>query len=212
MTKIILASASPRRAELLRQIGIDFEVQISGVSEEKIAGKDPAKLVEQLARAKALAVAKNRPQEQAVVIAADTVVCVDGMLLGKPKDAQDAKRMLRLLSGRSHQVLTGIAVVALPLGEVLSHVEVTEVFMRPLSAAEINWYIASGEPFDKAGGYGIQGKAAVFVEKIAGCYFNVVGLPLAALWQLLKELNLDLTGKGAGRDDSAPDHQGSATH
>ncbi|NLP36889.1 MAG: septum formation inhibitor Maf [Firmicutes bacterium] len=212
MTKIILASASPRRAELLRQIGLDFEVQVSGVSEEGVVDKDPAKLVEKLAIAKALAVAKNQPRREAVVIAADTVVCVDGTLLGKPKDSREAGEMLRLLSGRSHQVLTGIAVVALPVMKVLSQVEKTEVFMRRLSAAEIDWYLTSGEPYDKAGGYGIQGKAAVFVEKIEGCYFNVVGLPLAALWRLLNKLKKEHMGKGAGEYDTAPDHQGSATH
>lgn len=212
MTKIILASASPRRAELLRQIGLPFEIRVSGVPEEKISEKNPAKLVEELATAKALAVANKVSPGEAVVIAADTVVCVDDMLLGKPKDPQDARRMLLLLSGRSHRVLTGLAVVALPAKEVLSHVEVTEVFMRRLSEEEIAWYIASGEPFDKAGGYGIQGKAAVFVEKIAGCYFNVVGLPLAALWQLLKELKIDFAGKGAGDGDKASDHQGPAAH
>ncbi|MCR3923139.1 MAG: Maf family protein [Firmicutes bacterium] len=186
MKNIILASASPRRADLLRQIGLDFEVMVSDVREDEIKEKDPSRLVERLALLKAQAVASAR--HDGIVIAADTVVCVDGELLGKPADEREAWEMLRMLSGRSHQVMTAVAVIIQPNLQTLCHVETTKVFMRPISEEEILWYLNSGEPYDKAGGYGIQGKAAVFVEKVEGCYFNVVGLPLAALWRLLAKV------------------------
>ncbi|HHU30963.1 MAG: Maf family protein [Bacillota bacterium] len=188
MKNIVLASASPRRAELLRRIGLDFRVLTSSVDEREIREKDPARRAECLALAKAKNVASALQGTPAVIIGADTIVCVDGEILGKPADSREAARMLRLLSGRSHQVMTGVAVVRQPDGSVLSCVETTTVYMRHLSDREIDWYVKSGEAFDKAGGYGIQGRAAVFIERVEGCYFNVVGLPLAALWQLLKKL------------------------
>lgn len=209
MQKIILASASPRRAELLRQLGIEFCVTESGVAEEQIGETAPAKLAERLALAKAEAVAGRI--EEGLIIAADTVVFAGEKLLGKPASPADARAMLRQLSGSRHEVMTGIALIALPVKTVRTHVETTAVYMREISEQEMDWYISSREPFDKAGGYGIQGKAAVFVERLEGCYFNVVGLPLAALWRLLADLGIDVW-EGAGmNDNTAPNHQGFAT-
>ncbi len=208
MEKIVLASASPRRAELLRQIGLEFEIVVSGVAEENISEKKSVKLAEHLALSKAKAVAASL--DNAIVIAADTVVSVGGEQLGKPINEQDAMRMLRLLSGRSHHVMTGLAVIRKPDALTLSHVETTTVYMRDISDEEILWYIKSSNVYDKAGGYGIQGRAAVFVDKLEGCYFNVVGLPLSALWQLLGSFGIRIW-EGAGIDDiQAPDHQGPA--
>ncbi|HZK24266.1 MAG TPA: Maf family protein [Oscillospiraceae bacterium] len=209
MTKFILASASPRRAELLRQIGLPFTVQVSNVDESTINEAEPAQLAAQLALYKGQAVAEK--VDEGVIIAADTIVNINGELLGKPATKQAAAEMLRRLSGKLHHVLTGVAVISKPAGLVRTHVESTAVYLRKLTEAEIDWYVNTEEPYDKAGGYGIQGKAAVFIEKIEGCYFNVVGLPLAALWQLLMAAGIKL-GEGAGEyDNSAPDHQGAAT-
>lgn len=143
-----------------------------------------------------------------VIIAADTVVCLDGELLGKPRDAKEAAGMLASLSGRRHEVLTGVAVLRQPDGFLCCHAEKTAVTMREISREEIAWYLASGEPYDKAGGYGIQGKAAVFVEKLEGCYFNVVGLPLMALCRLLAEVGVQIWEGAERHDNTAPDHQG----
>ncbi|MDW7651249.1 MAG: Maf family protein [Bacillota bacterium] len=207
MKKIILASASPRRAALLRQLGLCFDVVESGVCED-LDEKDPMRLAEQLALAKAKAVAAN--VAEGVVIAADTVVCADGELLGKPQNPAEAAAMLRLLSGRRHDVLTGVAVISRPQNISSVHVEKTAVVMRAITEDEITWYVASGEPFDKAGGYGIQGRAAVFVEKLNGCYFNVVGLPLASLWRMLAEHGIRIWEGAECHDITAPDHQGFA--
>lgn len=209
MRKIVLASASPRRAALLRQIGLPFEVVESGLDEDEVKERDPKLLAGQLALRKAKAVAET--VSDGVIIAADTVVCVDGRLLGKPVDADEAVAMLRSLSGRCHNVITGLALIAQPEGRIESHVECTSVYMRTLLSEEIDWYVASGEPFDKAGGYGIQGKAAVFVERLDGCYYNVVGLPLTALWRLFGSLGIRIW-EGAGTyDNTAPNHQGTAS-
>jgi len=209
MGKLILASASPRRCELLRQMGLSFTVMVSGVAEEDPDSADPFILAGKLAEEKAESVA--RQVACGLVLAADTVVEVDGRLLGKPADRQEACAMLRTLSGRWHEVLTGIVLIEQPGGRKISHVERTRVHMRALSEEEINWYVNSGESGDKAGGYGIQGRAAVFVDRIEGCYFNVVGLPLAALWQLLAEFDTVIQ-EGAGDNDiTAPDYQGPAS-
>ncbi|MBS3898004.1 MAG: septum formation inhibitor Maf [Dethiobacter sp.] len=205
MRKLVLASASPRRAELLRQLGLTFVVSASGIREEN-EEQDPAQLVKLLAISKARAVAAKFPD--GVIIAADTVVCLDGELLGKPRDASDAARMLASLSGRRHEVLTGVAVLRQPDGLLCSHVEKTAVTMREISRAEIAWYVAGGEPYDKAGGYGIQGRAAVFVDKLEGCYFNVVGLPLSALCRLLAIVGVRIWEGAESNDNTAPDHQG----
>ena len=149
----------------------------------------PDELVKELSRCKAAEVAAGAGPED-VVIGADTIVVLDGAVLGKPKDASDARRMLTALSGRSHTVYTGVTVIR--GGAVLRHAERTEVWFRPLSAAEIDRYVATGEPLDKAGAYGAQGLASLFVEKLDGDFFNVMGLPLCALGKLLKELGVEL--------------------
>lgn len=184
--RLVLASASPRRRELLARLGVDFEVRPVDADETPLPGEAPEPLVRRLALAKARAAA--RPGELA--LGADTVVAIENQLLGKPADEADARRMLRALSGRTHDVWTGVALFA-PGKEggtrELAHVERTRVTFRELSEAEIVDYVASGEPLDKAGAYAIQGGAAPFVERVDGDYDNVVGLPLATVRQLLAE-------------------------
>ncbi|HOB22016.1 MAG: septum formation inhibitor Maf [Firmicutes bacterium] len=175
--KLILASASPRRAAILKQLGIPFEVQVSQVQEENVQG--PIHLqAEQLALAKARAVAQFR---EGLILGADTVVAVEGEILGKPEDEADAVRMLQKLSGKEHQVVTGLALVEGKGGREFCSHELTFVQMRPLSREEILRYVATGEPLDKAGAYGIQGLGAALVREIRGCYYNVVGLPVGLL-------------------------------
>jgi len=193
--RLILASASPRRRELLQQIGLPFEVLPNADEELKPAG-DPAKtFVVKSAEAKADGVfrllAERGEERDIITIGADTIVCVDGRILGKPIDEQDAAGMLHLLSGRSHQVYTGLALVA-DSGRCSAY-EVTQVRMAALSQATIDTYTASGEPLDKAGAYGIQGRAGRFIESVEGCYYNVVGLPLARLCTMLGEMGCDAT-------------------
>lgn len=180
--RVVLASASPRRRELLGCIVREFRVVEPGIDEEAHFAPPLEQGIQDVARAKCLAVAASCPDE--LVIAADTVVAVDGELLGKPADAEDAARMLRLLSGREHRVLTGVAVGLKDL--VQTGCETTRVVFDEISEEQIAAYVASGEPFDKAGAYGIQGRASVFVKGIEGCYFNVVGLPLHLLAKLLE--------------------------
>ncbi|HTS63015.1 MAG TPA: Maf family protein [Candidatus Acidoferrales bacterium] len=180
---LVLASRSPRRAEILRQAGIAFVVRAAEVDETPLEAERPGPYVRRLAREKALAV-QAAPDE--IVLAADTTVVAHGDLLAKPADAADARRMLALLSGRRHEVLTGIC---LRRGEELlcDHAS-TAVWFAPLSDAEIDAYVAGGEPMDKAGAYAIQGLASKFVERIEGCYFNVMGLPVAMVYRHLKDL------------------------
>jgi septum formation protein len=187
VTSIILASASPRRAELLRAAGIEFDVMPADVDESVRAGEAADAYVRRLAEAKALAVvdrAADRP-----VLGADTAVVVDGQILGKPVDAEDARRMLRLLSGRSHQVLTAVSLAAVfpggPGWVVDTDVERTTVEFATLSGAEIEWYVDSGEPMDKAGAYAVQGLASRFVTRLDGSYSNVVGLPVSLVYTML---------------------------
>jgi septum formation protein len=185
--RLILASASPRRRDLLRNAGIDFEVQPSQIVEEIQPGELPEEFARRAARDKAMQIAASAPSG-VLVLGADTVVVVDGQTLGKPSDPQDATRMLRLLSGRTHQVHTGICLVRAPDSvEALKH-ETTLVTFRELDEEEIRQYVESGEPWDKAGGYAIQGLASKFVKGISGCYSNVVGLPVALLYEVLKPL------------------------
>lgn len=188
MKNIILASASPRRRELLAQAGFQFEVKVSD-AEETITEKEPGRIVEELALRKAEAVAAA--ETDALIIGADTVVAVDGKILGKPHTREEAFSMLSMLQGRRHQVYTGVALVLKRARgekrEIFS--ERTDVFMYPMTEGEILEYIDTGEPMDKAGAYGIQGRAAVYIEKIEGDYNNVVGLPIARLYQKLKEWN-----------------------
>jgi septum formation protein len=180
---LVLASQSPRRSEILRQAGIPFVVRPVEVDETPLAGENPRAYVERLALAKALA-APAAPRE--TVLAADTTVTIDGAVLGKPADAADARCMLKLLSGRRHEVLTGIC---LRQGDsLIRDCASTAVWFRELSAAEIDEYVASGEPADKAGAYAIQGLASKFVERIDGCYFNVMGLPVSLVYSHLLRL------------------------
>jgi septum formation protein len=185
--KLILASASPRRAQILRDAGIPFSVLSSAVDETPIPGETPAQMVGRLAAAKAELVAA-RAIGPAIVMAADTTVALDGVILGKPRTSDDARHMLQQLSGRTHSVISGISLIRLPDAEKREFVEITQVHFATLSEDEITQYLASGEPFDKAGAYAIQGLAGRFIPRIEGCYFNVVGLPLARLCKELTEL------------------------
>ncbi len=178
---IILASASPRRKELLGLIVSNFEICPSGVEEIVPDGLSAEQSPEYLARIKALDIAKKHPSD--IIIGADTSVIINGKILGKPKDKTDAENMLKMLSGNTHKVITGCAVIE--KGNCRSFSVETEVEFYPLSQKEIEDYIASGEPFDKAGAYGIQGKGSVLVKGIKGDYFNVVGLPVAELYRFL---------------------------
>jgi septum formation protein len=186
---LILASASPRRRELLAQADFNFTVESANISEEIQPGEAAAKYVQRLAVEKAQAVLALHPAdsgEPLVVLGADTCVLCGGEILGKPKNRDDARRMLELLSGRTHQVLTGVA--AATHAATVSDVEITQVYFDLISEEEMTHYLDSGEPLDKAGAYGIQGYAARWIPKIEGCYFNVVGLPLARTVALLAEL------------------------
>lgn len=186
LVRLVLASSSPRRAELLRAAGFTFEVQPQEVDERLLPGEEPAEHVVRLAREKASRAGRARPD--AVVLGADTVVVVDGFVLGKPGDDRDAAAMLRRLSGRTHSVLTGIAICAdSSLSEATARTEVQ--FVR-LGDEEIAWYVSTGEPRDKAGAYAIQGLASRFVERIDGSYSNVVGLPVALVARMLKAWGL----------------------
>lgn len=187
---LILASGSPRRKDLLSLLQLEFEIDPAIGPEEPYAGRDPAEYVRQLAVAKASEVARRRT-DPALVVGADTVVVLGGLLLGKPADEEEAKWMLRLLSGQTHQVYTGVAVVEIPGFLTRDAVEVTDVTFKALTDERIERYVRTGEPLDKAGAYGIQGLGAVNVSRIEGCYFNVVGLPLAKLADLLSEWGLE---------------------
>jgi septum formation protein len=189
---LVLASASPRRSELLRNAGIPFVIQPAHVDERMLPGEAPEAYARRLAAEKARAVFRQRPQDR--VLGADTIVVVDSHVLEKPRDPADAARMLRLLSGRSHRVITGVCLmqtVSSFESQVSSRedvrAEITEVWIRDLSEDEIQEYISSGEPMDKAGAYGIQGIASRWISKIVGCYFNVVGLPVPLVYRMLRE-------------------------
>ena len=181
---VVLASGSPRRFEILKNAGLDFRVELSGVSEEPIPGLSPEDLVMAHARLKGRAVAQKHPR--ALVISADTVVVHDGTVMGKPKNEEDAYEMLRRLSGETHEVMTAFGLFLQEYDQ--THLEriTTDVSFRPLSDEEILEYIGTGEPLDKAGAYGIQGQGAIFVEKINGSYLNVVGFPLTCFYLALK--------------------------
>lgn len=183
---LLLASASPRRKELLAQAGFSFEVRPSAIPEEHREGEDPIAFATRLAREKAQTIFAADPSGAAsqMVLGADTIVVVEGEILGKPADIADAARMLRLLSGRTHHVITGVCLVSAVATEVAA--EVTGVTFTTLSDAEIETYIAGGEPVDKAGAYAIQGYAARWIPRIQGCYFNVVGLPLALVASMVE--------------------------
>jgi len=179
--KLVLASSSPRRTELLNRAGWPHEVIVAGIDESVRPNEKPAAYVERLACSKAEAVAQRL--EEGVVLGADTTVVVENQILGQPQDDADARRMLRLLSGKWHDVLTGVALVRVG-GETRVAHEATRVRFAEMSESEIDWYIASGEPVGKAGAYGIQGKAALFIEEIEGDYFNIMGLPIRLVYEL----------------------------
>jgi septum formation protein len=189
--RLILASASPRRADLLREAGIEVDIQPADVDENLLPGEPPEVYVRRVADAKARAVSERAPGRY--VLAADTAVVVEEQILGKPVDAEDAARMLRLLSGRSHTVVTGVSLMKDGQPTVDSEVAVTVVEFATLTPAQIRWYVASGESMDKAGGYGIQGLASRFVTRIAGSYSNVVGLPVAVVHGMCTKAGLLLS-------------------
>ena len=181
---LVLASASPRRSELLRAAGIEFTVRVADIDETVLPGESPGDYVRRLASEKAQAVA----QAGEMVLGADTTVVIGGEIAGKPVDAEDARRMLKLLSGQWHEVLTGVSLVS--RDQIISEVAVTRVKFSELTEAEIDWYVSTGEPMDKAGAYGIQGCASRFVESIEGNYSNVVGLPVQVVYQMIADCGL----------------------
>ena len=191
-TKIILASASPRRADLLKTIGVEFEVAPSQVKERPHIDEAPPDYITRLARAKVIAVARKR--ETGLVIGADTIVVLDGRVLGKPRDEDDAEGMLRQLSGRWHAVMTGVALYDIATRREVADYDKTLVRFAQLTDREIEWYSRGGEPMDKAGGYAIQGLGSLFIEEIAGNYFNVVGLPIPLVYRLARRLGYSFIG------------------
>jgi septum formation protein len=185
---IILASSSPRRKDLLRQIGIEFMSDHVDVDERVLPNEKPEVYVARVALDKARA--EVQKAGAGIVIAADTIVALDDAILGKPANARDAARMLGLLSGKRHQVITGLAIIDAATGITLTRNEVTYVWFHPLAQDEIDSYVNTGEPLDKAGAYGIQGKGALLVDRIEGCYYNVVGLPLSLLAKMLRTFDI----------------------
>lgn len=185
--KLVLASGSPRRAEILERAGWPHEIIVAGIDETVLPNEDAAAYVQRLARSKAEAVASRL--SEGMVLGADTTVVVANQILGQPVDEADARRILRLLNARWHEVLTGVAVVRVG-GETRVGYERTRVRFAEMSEDEIDWYVETGEPFGKAGAYGIQGKASLFIEEIEGDYFNIMGLPIRLVYELTR-LNAD---------------------
>ena len=201
---LILASQSPRRRELLAAVLPGFRVQVSAADETLPAGIDPAEAVQLLARKKAEAVLALQPEsEKTVVIGADTVVAVDGRILGKPRSREDCIAMLRALSGREHAVHTGVALLRGKEGRVFA--ETTRVEFWPLAGEDIAWYASTPEPYDKAGGYGIQGLGSILVKGIAGDYFTVMGLPVSRLWRELRAFAPSLVSYPSGIPPRSPE-------
>ncbi|MDX1631807.1 MAG: Maf family protein [Thermoanaerobaculia bacterium] len=183
--RLVLASASPRRRRLLETMEVDFTVRPTNLPEARREGESARGFVERMAREKAMA---GVGEEDELLLGSDTVVVLGGRVLGKPSGPADAEEMLRRLSGRTHEVLTGVALHRSSTGRTLSRVASTDVIFRDLEEEEIEWYVSTGEPLDKAGGYGIQGRAAIFIPGIRGSYSNVVGLPLETVDRLLREM------------------------
>lgn len=179
--KLVLASGSPRRSEILERAGWPHDIMVAGIDESVLPNEDAATYVQRLARSKAEAVASAL--DDGLVLGADTTVVVANQILGQPVDDDDARRMLRLLNARWHDVLTGVAVVRVG-GETRVGYQTTRVRFAEISEKEIDWYVATGEPFGKAGAYGIQGKASLFIEEIEGDYFNIMGLPIRLVYEL----------------------------
>ncbi len=193
MKRIILASRSPRRHDLLKNLNLDFEARVPRTIEKLNKSLSPCQQAQELARNKAWCVARDLQSE--IVIGADTLVVMGDTVLGKPLNRNHAIEMLSFLSGRPHEVITGLCVIDCASGLVLQEAEITRVYFRCLTEEEILAYVDSGEPYDKAGGYGIQGLGALLVERIEGCYFNVVGLPLTRLYCMLKQAGLDILAR-----------------
>ena len=187
MTPLILASSSPRRSEILTAVGWPFETHPAGVDETRLPDEPAEEFVQRLAREKAETVARTRLF--GLVLGADTTVVVDGEILEKPRDAEDARRMLRLLGGRWHEVLTGIALVSAETGRAAVGVERTRVRFAETTEEEVGWHVSTGDVLDKAGAYAIQGRAALFIEAIDGDYWNVVGLPVRLVYELARGLD-----------------------
>jgi septum formation protein len=185
---LLLASASPRRADLLRMLGLRFTTAPVGIDETPLPGEAPAAVAARLARGKALAV--GFPERPSVVVAADTIVVAGGRILGKPRDAREAEEFVGSLAGRTHEVITAVAVRACPEDDLAVETAVSRVSFAPMSAAEIAWYAATGEGMDKAGAYALQGIGALFVTSIEGSYTNVIGLPLERLYPHLRRWHL----------------------
>ena len=183
--RLLLASASPRRREILENLGFEFEILPSNVDESEVPWSDPVESAKLLAEIKAIDAQKTRPRK--TIIAADTIVLCEGQVMGKPSSSEDAAEMLGTLSGRMHEVVTGIALITPPNLRIIE-AESTKVFFRKLSPEEISRYISTREPFDKAGAYAIQGYASAFIDRIEGDYFNVVGLPVARLFSMFRKL------------------------
>lgn len=183
----MLASKSPRRAEILRAVGWDFEAVASNIDETRRESEDAISYVKRLAQAKAETVAE-RISNCGLILGADTVVVIEGEILGQPRDDDDARRMLKLLNSKWHEVVTGVALIrgGNPPGILVGH-ETTRVRFSDMSAHEIDWYISTGEPRDKAGAYAIQGRGALFIEEVQGDYFNIVGLPVRLLYELMSD-------------------------
>jgi septum formation protein len=194
MTNFILASQSPRRRELLASIGLQFEVIPSAIPEVRGEGESPEEYVGRLSREKAATIAALHPDRW--IIAADTTVLLGEQLLEKPADPRDAMRMLATIAGQTHIVYTGVTVMNLSRQYRDTRIAESEVRMLPLSVEDIEWYVATGEPLDKAGAYAVQGKGAMFIDSIHGSYTNVVGLPLALLFQMLRRAGVDPLGSG----------------
>ena len=186
LEKVMLASGSPRRREIMTAVGWPFEVRTPDVDESVRPGEDPVDYVQRLAQEKALAVTEQI--ETGLVLAADTTVVIEREILGKPEDDEDAKRMLRLLSGKWHEVLTGVSLVRVN-GPTVTSFERTRVRFAAMTEEEIDWYVSLGEPLGKAGAYGIQGPAALFIEEIEGDYLNIVGLPVRLVYELWQKLS-----------------------
>jgi septum formation protein len=189
MIKIILASGSPRRKQILEQVGLNFTVEVSDYEEKPIPGISPFEFVEKLSLEKAKAVAKNH--KDAIIIGADTTVVIDNQILGKPKTKEEAKEMLRKLSGNTHLVFTGFTVIDIRNNKIITKHVITKIKFKNLSDEEIAGYVETGEPMDKAGAYGVQDRGALFVEHIEGDYSNITGLPIVNIFEILKTLGVD---------------------
>lgn len=194
MAKFVLASASPRRADILKKLGIDFEVIPSSFDENSNI-KDVRELVKYLAVGKAKDVMSKTNAADVIIIGADTVVYFDNKIIGKPKSEEEAFQILKMLNNKKHEVLTGICVIDKKNNKIITDYEVTSVFFNDLSDEEILSYIKTKEPFDKAGAYGIQGFGSLLVKRIEGCYFNVVGMPVTKLYMILKKMGVNLMVK-----------------